>query len=142
MFNTTHNHRTNYVPYEKSVNVKEYKAPTDEALKMLQDMQEKAEGSIINKIDVIDNVINFVAIFFAKDIIYDSVTLHLKFTINSKEFIFKENIARRDYIKIYSDYHHSRRDLTEKVCRLIAEDLTKHLMQEVNVIYQIEEKLK
>jgi len=51
-----------YVPYDKTVTVN--RAPTDESIKLWEEMKEKAYKSIIHKIQISDNVVNGKAIVY------------------------------------------------------------------------------
>ena len=50
LFSTTHHHtKTVNVPYEKSVTINEYKAPTDKSVELLNEFEKKAHENIIYK---------------------------------------------------------------------------------------------
>lgn len=50
------------VPYAKTVTVHEHKAPTDESIRLYQEIEEKAFQNILHRIQVNDNALNFGAI--------------------------------------------------------------------------------
>lgn len=86
LFSTTHIHkgRTEYVPYEKTVSITEKKAPTDESIRILNEMEEKATQNIIAKIKIESNNINAVALYFRDEFIQNRVAFRIKFILNGK----------------------------------------------------------
>ena len=60
----THTEKTHTVPYAKNVNVTEHRAPTDESIRILNEMEEKARKNIIGRIRLTDNLIQGEAIFY------------------------------------------------------------------------------
>jgi hypothetical protein len=47
--------RREYVPYEKSIVVTENRAPSDDSVRLLNEMQEKAEANIIGRMQLTNN---------------------------------------------------------------------------------------
>lgn len=90
---------TEYVPYTKDVNITEKKAPTDESIRLLNEMQDVAKKNIIKAIRVKENYLDAVVI------IYQDMPRHiafgydfqLKFTINAEEFIITGQITDEDF---------------------------------------------
>jgi len=62
----THSHteKTHTVPYAKNVKVTEHRAPTDESIRILNEMEEKARKNIIGRIRLTDNLVQGEAIFY------------------------------------------------------------------------------
>lgn len=85
-------HTKEYVPYTKNVNVQvqENKAPTDESIKMLNQMQNKAAKNILSHVTIDNDVISGVAVMIRKNMTLDyncDTTVFVKFSINGKEFV-------------------------------------------------------
>lgn len=87
MFNTHHYHRTEHVPYTKDVRVTEHRAPTDESIKILNEMEEKAITNAVKKINVVDNTVNGAAVYIINDMTLAHTRYKLKFSFNGKEHI-------------------------------------------------------
>lgn len=84
MFDTINNPvRTEYVT--KNVNVTEKKAPTDESVRLLMEMEEKVLQRFLGKMIVNDNSINLeLASFF--DITRFDKIVYYRLTINGKQY--------------------------------------------------------
>lgn len=74
-----------YVPYTKNINVVEKKAPTDESIRLYQEMKEKAENSLFAVIEVRDNVLNF-DVLTLDNYLEDTKRFLYRFILNGKEY--------------------------------------------------------
>jgi hypothetical protein len=84
---------TEYVPYEKTVH--EHKAPTDESIKLLNEMQEKARHNILATMELESNVLKANGIFFQNDHpAYNNIAIALRFILNGKEIIVEKQLPR------------------------------------------------
>lgn len=97
IFSTTNNYHTNNVPYEKEVTINEHKAPTDESVRLLNEMQEKAKKNIIQTIKIGDNVLNAVVIYYQDDFIGHNINFTIRFTFNGKEYFIQDSIDKYEY---------------------------------------------
>lgn len=86
MFNTyiTKTGRDSIVPYEKTVT--EIKAPTDDSIKLYEEIKEKAFKSILSVWKIKDNLIEAEICFFANKCTIEQEVL-LIYKLNGKEFI-------------------------------------------------------
>ncbi len=84
--------KTVYVPYEKTVTVNEYRATTDESLKLLNEFKDKAEKDLVRSIKIDDNQMLNANIMFFDNIIEDNIKVSVRFTLNSKEYLIKTTI--------------------------------------------------
>lgn len=79
--------RTEYVPYEKSVTVHEHKAPTDDSIRMYEEIKEKAYNSIIRTIRSADNeLVKYDAMVYRDMYTFDTI-LKFKVILNGVEII-------------------------------------------------------
>jgi hypothetical protein len=94
MFDTIHNNTsiTEYVPYCKEVNVTEKRAPTDESVRLLNEFQEKAKTNIIENIIINENIMKGAVLVYFESPSSPSITIHGKFELNAKTYIFKDDI--------------------------------------------------
>lgn len=74
--------RTVHFPYEKSVTIKA--APTDESIRLYEEIKQKAYDSIISTIDCKDNALKITAIYW-KDYLSDAHKCGYIFNLNGKE---------------------------------------------------------
>jgi len=80
-----HKHTTEAVPYAKEVTINEHRAPTDDSIKILREMEAKAEQRAIKKIRIDNNELSGALLVSHS---FDDFTHWLKyrFKINGKEF--------------------------------------------------------
>ena len=87
-----------------NVKVKEKRAPTDESVRLLNEMQEKARENILATIKVDDNKLKAIGIFFQEErtlgLSHGSVILLMRFTLNEIEYTVKRDFSNDEYRKI------------------------------------------
>lgn len=130
LLKTTHNHFVSkeYVPYEKTVIVHEHKAPTDESVKLLNEMQDKALKNILAQIPIESNVMKGCVIFMHDDIVWQKISLILKFNLNGENFEIHDQIEKREFEKIADK---SIRDGSSYVIEYIHERFSKIIAAEL-----------
>lgn len=86
MFNKTtiNQSKTEHVPFEKTV--KEFKAPTDESIKLLNEFEEKAYQNLLRRTVLNDNVFNC-AMHIRKDFREMAHFIDYKIMLNGKEHL-------------------------------------------------------
>jgi hypothetical protein len=101
-------------PYEKTVH--EYKAPTDDSIRIYGEMKEKAYKSILKSIGVNNNIINFSAIIYTEFSTYEEV-LQYRVMLNGKEYVGRVNepIYRNDEDIIRLVYEHLSQELAKQI---------------------------
>lgn len=94
VFRTTEKHEHIHFPDT----IKEVKAPTDESIRLLNEMQQKTVDNIMAKVEVKDNLltgkcylINLAAMGYR-----DQFKMIFKFSINGQEFDLEQIIERQD----------------------------------------------
>lgn len=100
-----HSHATEYIPFEKTV--KEIKAPTDESIKLYEEIKQKAYESILDSIIINNNTFNCKA-EIVKDWQSYSNICYYEFTLNNKKIkgkiIVDSLLEKEDWIKkIYEE---------------------------------------
>ena len=94
------NNYFNYVPgstVRSTITIKEERAPTDDSIRLLQEMEAKAAKSIIDKIIVEDNIVNG-AIYIMEDHLANAKVIYIKFKLNGEEYSIKEIVPRHELI--------------------------------------------
>ena len=116
LFSThTRTEKTTHVPYEKSVTVHEHRAPTDESVNILNEMEEKARQNIVRKIFVHDNIVNGVVLeFFHQET--SSRIMTFKFKVNGQDVIF--DLKRSDYERAMD-----KREIVDHLLKAACEEL-------------------
>ena len=110
------------VPYEKSVTIK--RAPTDESVAILNEMQEKAMQNLIKTVNVKDNSMNAVVFYSLHGMDRDSIKFIAKFSFNGKEYKLEGQVA-------HSDLSDSHRYGCQSVANAIAYKLCELMIKEV-----------
>lgn len=132
LFTTTHIHpsrtETELVPYAKKIKITEHRAPTDESIKLVNEMREKVLRDMVCSLVVEDNTLNAVMVFVSggERVLEDVLRYALKFTLNGKEYVFEKDIPRREW------HHRDKKDfmlalLKEKFAEVLATELMKDL---------------
>lgn len=113
---------TEYVPYAKTVNVN--RAPTDDSIRLLNELQEKATKNIIDRISVQDNEFSYFAQSW-RDHLRDNILIGYKFTLNGKEHMGEIAIPAWKYS--------GKRELIGAVVDAATSEITKLLLQKIKL---------
>lgn len=124
----THTKETTAVPYEKSVNIHEHRAPTDESINTLNEMEEKARLNVVRKFFLQDNIVNGAVIEFEDKRAHVRI-LTFRFTVNGQEVLF--DIKRSDYEQAMSKTEVMETLLQEAAKQMILQVAQRHLAQNV-----------
>lgn len=92
LFSTTHVHRhesTHYI--DRDITIKN--APTEESLKLLNEMQQKVKDNIIDSIKIEGNFINAVVVYFSNDVYRNCVDYEIKYTLNNIEYKISGDVS-------------------------------------------------
>lgn len=92
MFNKNSHYNTNIYQRQGDVNVKEYKAPTDESIRILNEFEKKAEENIVNKVNVKISTVDTVHIGFSHDPSLYGINHFVKFNLNGEEHKLKYHV--------------------------------------------------
>lgn len=150
LFSTTHIHqapRTQHVPYCKEVKITEHRAPTDESIALLNEMQQKAEANIISSISVDDNSVKFVALSFNNPLAIFEIQFYLKMLVNGKEYRFTGTLGQKDLFynsTIGYNVDEIHRNIVniarEKFAEVIVNELFKNPAEILSTIYKAKER--
>lgn len=125
MFDTyVQRHTTEYV--DRNITVKEYKAPTDESVKLLNEMTEKALNNIVKTFSTSNNTLQ------AKVAVYQDHRTQVnefmcKFTLNGKDHMLRVEINAYET----PDMNSMVEKLYTKVCEKLAQELMQPFFQEL-----------
>jgi len=117
-----------YVPYTKNVEVKEYRAPTDESIRLYREMEEKAEKNIIAKETFIDNELKGTVCYVELSYASFDVRAHIRFSLNGKDYHEIITVPR----SFSADKHKSRIILYTSIIEKLAQTFTIEL-EKINV---------
>lgn len=84
-----------YISYEKSVKISEYRAPTDESVRLLRDFEKEALNKLIGIYEIRDNSFNSSFHVFKSPESFGYKIIG-RFYLNSKEFKFEFTISLFD----------------------------------------------
>jgi hypothetical protein len=93
----THFHKhdnSTHIRYPDTVNVHEHKAPTDESIRLMEEMHDKAIKNIIAKVKVEDNLVNGECFLVQQQWNpQNDFKIYFKFKINGKEFTLEKELS-------------------------------------------------
>lgn len=98
-YHSYHRH-DNSVRFPDEININEHRAPTDESIKMWEEMQAKVVEKIIAKVDVRDNLVE--GAVYAIDRLATTmlgIQLIFKFKINGREFVIERTVDENEFYK-------------------------------------------
>jgi len=87
MFDKIINHQKEYIPYTKNVEIKEHKAPTDESIALLKEMEEKVLKKITKSFATDNNIFSVSASLVESELQLKSQIL-VKLQLNGKDYVF------------------------------------------------------
>jgi len=90
------------INYPDTVKVHEHKAPTDESIKLMEEMHDKALKNIIASVKVENNIVNGRCWVIEQPWCLDDIKLVFKFKINDHEFTVEKQVNRFQF------YEHER----------------------------------
>lgn len=122
---------TEYVT--KNVNVTEKKAPTDESVRLLNEMTDKALKNIINKFSTSNNILQVTGATF-NNYMKDCIELHCKMTLNGKDILFKVecNSWEAQTMDKSGGEQMLCMKLYEKVCNKLAQEIMQPFFRELS----------
>jgi len=120
-----------YIPYSKTVNVTEKRAPTDESVRLLRDMEEAAKRNIIKRISVDTTYIKCECIVYGHEMDM-SIEYYLKYNINNNEKISKINIPENELRKLNNPFNNVEfeRLLYTKLAEFLAKEIAANIIME------------
>jgi len=115
LWTTNHNHptRTEFVTRE----VHEHRAPTDESVRLLNEMQQKAAENLIRTAHIEDNVLRDAIVGVSQDK-FEDYTVWYRLTVNGREVMGDFKIPNYDF-KVAGE---------QIIYERIIEELTHHIM--------------
>lgn len=125
MFDTyVQRHTTEYV--DRNITVKEYKAPTDESVKLLNEITEKALNNIVKTFSTSNNTLQ------TKVAVYQDHRMQVnefmcKFTLNGKDHMLRVEINAYET----PDMNSMVEKLYTKVCEKLSQELMQPFFQEL-----------
>lgn len=125
---------TEYVPYEKTVNI--HLAPTDESLKLLKEMHESVVDNIITSVKLNEN--NFEAFGLVHFQNISNYVYGIRFKLNKKEYLFKGELPVHEMVTTYNVKSELIKKIYEHLASEIAKDfiLNSDLLKTDNLNYR------
>lgn len=125
MFDTyVQRHTTEYV--DRNITVKEYKAPTDESVKLLNEITEKALNNIVKTFSTSNNTLQAKVAIHNNDRMQEKEVM-CKFTLNGKDHMLRVEINAYET----PDMDSMVEKLYTKVCEKLAQELMQPFFQEL-----------
>lgn len=131
---------TRLVPYDRRVTINEHRAPTDESVKLFQEMTEKAHQSLLDVFRIESTVVKDAVISVHRQMSPENLNMPLiafyRFTLNDD--VIQGNVvveddrpyteAKNDFRRLLSDEVYNR--FIEEISRKLFESFAKTLMIE------------
>lgn len=108
----------------QNTEIHEHKAPTDESIKILNEMQEKARKDLLASVKVENNIFSCVITLFQQEIMTNSHVFMVKFNLNGNEYFMEDRVSNTEIRR--NPIEHVMRKIFEKV----AEEITKKLFND------------
>lgn len=91
------NHTTSAPAYPQTINktVHEHRAPTDDSVKLLREMESASKESIIGSVLVEDNTLNGLVVIFNMEPAIFARVAYIRFTFNGKEHVVKKELDHK-----------------------------------------------
>lgn len=122
MFDTYHSKE--YVPYEKNIVVTEKKAPTDESIRLYEEIKEKAYKSILDSFTINENNISFSVIAYRDKLCMEDV-IQYKFILNGKEFVGKDKVGVYGLLSKEDVFRNIYASISQEIAEMLMTDLLK-----------------
>lgn len=124
LFKTTNhfNHTTVAAAYPQTIH--EHKAPTDESVKLLREMEEAARKSVLDVYRFEDNLLSGIVVLMKARTGADDRTIYVRFTLNGQLVEFQEKL---DIRLVMFDKQRAYELLMKGVRDAILERLTPHM---------------
>ena len=134
MFNRTviNPTRTQYVTRSVEVELHEHRAPTDESLKLLREMEEKVQASFIRRIDARDTAIPFET-HSVRDALNDKLLFISVFSINGNRREIRTEVSSWDIRDPkFNPYDKIIADLSRDIAEVLLLGVPSSSLQEIN----------
>lgn len=103
------------------ITITEFKAPTDESIRLLEEMKEKTLQSIVHSFGLSDNILNGVAVTICLAPLGKKVRFLGRFFLNGEEHTFDKEV----------NYTFDKVAMISELCGLVAKAITEKLLKEV-----------
>lgn len=132
-----HNHRseTTVRHGDQNIIVNENKAPTDDSIRILNEMQEKTFKNIMGKIEVPGNELSFKGAVH-RDSMFANIIIEVIYNINQYERHVKITLSEREW----KNYELSLEDISKRMSDEIVKDLAEFMGQ--YIIYNMQGELR
>lgn len=124
---STHHHHTSG-PSRVDVNVTEKKAPTDESVRLLAEMQQKVIDNVLGQLKIDVNGVTGEIIVLRQTWSLCDIAFGVAYNINGKRHHFKTDIHDVDVWQKENEFHCSR---NEAMLRVFAKKFAEHIASQI-----------
>lgn len=114
-----------FVPYKKTIIEK--KAPTDDSIRLYDEIKEKAYNSILKTIRIEDNTISISAILFDDFLTFDKIWKY-RFILNGKEYFGQERFSEMEFLK-------NEEEILRRIIQKVSNQITIEIFGKINQEY-------
>lgn len=113
--------------------IHEHRAPTDESVKLLNEMMEKAKSNLISTFSTSNNTLQATWAVY-EDMTTNSVHYLLKCVINGKEHLVNIDVKEFEIFPSKKTLHTSIQTVYEKLCKIVTAELMQNLLEEMKTM--------
>ena len=107
--------------YPQKITVTENKAPTDDSVKLLREMERKAEDNMLDSVIINDNILNGVSVMSVFNV-FGGRAVHIRFKLNGKDYHVKEVIDDLNLVML------SRGELYKMLYEAAAKEISREII--------------
>lgn len=126
--------KTKLVPYAQDIDVDIdiHRAPTDESVALLNEMQDKAKANILTAFKIDSNDLRATGIAYQDDVFNEMIVCYAKFILNGQEYHITTKYDKRQFEQKLHDvavggYYGFRKHMEEQMIAWIKEEYIKVL---------------
>ena len=106
-----------------TISVTEVRAPTDESIRLLQEMEDKVTERILYSSTTKSNRLSAAVMVVSKDMMRHSAIAHVSFNLNGKDYHIKRDISMFDFS--------SKNDFIEHLLGIISSSISQEITAEL-----------
>ena len=125
LFVHNHHHRST-TQVDKSVQVEERRAPTDQSVALLREMEEKAREQVLALVPINNNVLSGVVVHRWRDWAKSGSEIAVRFNLNGRDYTVQATFDDADF-----DWEGAVRDLVKALSGKIAESILGQVLEQV-----------
>jgi len=121
------NNRSDVTQVNSKVQVEVNRAPTDESLRLLKELQDKALESVIQKVELKNNFIEGCLFYTFADL--EGLICRMRFELNGKRYETDLKIGHYEVIHLKNPHTHYNQETLQFLAKKVSEIITSELLR-------------